>query len=92
MFIHLVMPEKYILLEDTIAYKQTANIWNLILGGRSLYTEEHLLRGSLLLEQTENEAMEAGQYFNVPLNYKKYSDNSVKLYCTPEQVLWLNEK
>ena len=84
------MPEKYILLEDTIAHKQTANKWNPL--AVKSYVDEHLLRGSLLVELAESDARETLQHFAVPLNYKKYSDDSVKLYCKPEQVLQLNEE
>ena len=83
------MPEKYILLVDTAAHKQTVSRWN-PLAARS-YSDELILRGSLLVELTESEARQTLQYFAVPLNYKKYSDDSVKLYCKPEQVLQLND-
>jgi len=83
------MSEKCILLKDEVGHKQT-NKWN-ILAARS-YIEEHILRGSLLVELTDAEARETHQYFTNPLNYKKYSDNSVKLYCKPEHVCQLNDK
>ena len=83
------MPEKCILLEDTVAYKQV-NKWN-PLAAKS-YIEEHLLRGSLIVELNDSEAREARQWINSPVNYKKFSDDSVKLYCGPECVHQLNDK
>ena len=84
------MPEKYILLEDALAQKQTSNKWN-PLAAKS-FIGEHLLRGSLLVELTDTEARETQQYFTPALNYKKYSDDSVKVYCRPEQVLQLKDQ
>jgi len=83
------MPENCILLEDKVGYK-LSDKWN-PLAPRS-YTEERILRGSLLVELTEIEARETDQYFTNPLNYKKYYDESVKLYCKPEYVRQLNDK
>ena len=83
------MPEKCILLKDTTAYKQT-NKWG-ILSAKS-FTEEHILRGSLLVELTDVEARETSQYFTPFLNYKKYSDDTVKLYCEPKVVHQLNDQ
>ena len=85
----LVMLEKCVLLKDTIAYKQISR-WN-ILTTKSFY-EESILSGSLLVELTDAEARETYQHFAFPLNYKKYSDDSIKLYCKPEQVLQLNDQ
>ena len=85
----LVMPEKCILLEDTIAYKQISR-WS-ILTAKS-FTEDRVLRGSLLVELTDVKARESNQYFTPSLNYKKYSDDSTKLRCKPEQVLQLSDK
>ena len=83
------MPEKCILLKDTTTYKQISS-WNL-LSGKS-FTEDHIPRGSLLVELTEAESRENCQYFDPPLNYKTYSDDSFKLYCEPEHVLQLNNQ
>ena len=83
------MPEKCILLENAKSQKQTSNKWNLL--AAKSFVGEHLLKGSLLVELTDTEARETQQYFTPALNYKKYSDDSVKLYCRPEQVLQLNE-
>ena len=88
-FVYLAMPEKYILLEDVDAYKLSTK--RNILSAKS-FLDERLLRGCLLVEHTKSEARETSQYFTPPLNYKKYSDDSVKLYCKPEQVLQLNEE
>ena len=88
-FLFVEMPEKYILLEDTVAHKQV-NKWNPL--ATKSFVGEHLLRGSLLLELTDVEARETNQYFTIPLNYKKYSDDLVKLYCKPEQVLQLSDE
>ena len=82
------MPEKYILLEDAVAQKLTK--WNLLVS--KSFVGERLIRGSLLVELTDGEARETQQYFTPPLNYKKYSDDSVKLYCKPEQVFQLNDE
>ena len=83
------MPEKCILLEDINAFKQT-NKWG-ILSAKS-FTEDRILRGSLLVELTDAESRETNLYFSPPLNYKRYSDESVMLYCTPSQVLQLNDQ
>ena len=85
------MPEKCILLEDAVAQKQTTNKWS-PLATKSSFFGDRLLRGSLLVELTDTEARETQQYFIPPLNYKKYSDDSVKLYCKPEQVLQLSDE
>ena len=82
------MPEKYILLEDAVAHKLTK--WNLLVS--KSFVGERLTRGSLLVELTDGEARETQQYFTPPLNYKKYSDDSVKLYCKPEQVFQLSDE
>ena len=82
------MPEKCVLLEDTVGHTLTSK-WN-PLAAKS-YIEEHLLRGSLIVELTDCEAREARQWINSPVNYKKYSDDSVKLYCGPEHVRQLND-
>ena len=84
------MSEKYIVLEDIVAQKQTSAKWNLL--ASKTFIGELLLRGSLLVELTNVEARETQQYFTPPLNYKKYSDDSVKLYCKPEQVLQLSDE
>lgn len=86
------MPEKCILLEDTTAYKQTKN-WSILT--EKSFTEQSILRGSLLIELTEAESMENSQHFAPPLNYKKYpgfSYDLVILYCKPEHVLQLNDQ
>jgi len=85
----LAMPEKCILLEDKVGLK---NKWDPVTPG--LCTEELIHRGSLLVELTETEARETYQYFTnkLPLNYKKYSDDSAKLYCNPVDVRQLNDK
>ena len=83
------MPEKCIILKDSTAYKQISK-WN-ILTAKS-FTENHILRGSLLVELTEAESRETFQYFTPPLNYKIYSDDLVKLYCEPADVLQLNDQ
>jgi len=80
------MPEKCILLKDKVGHKPIYK-WN-PLAARS-YSEERVLKGTLLVELT---ARETHQYFTKPLNYKKYSDDSVKLYCKPEHVCQLNDK
>ena len=80
------MPEKYILLEDTNAHK----LLNKQNRGILSVAHEHILKGSLLVELAEAEIRESYQHFTSPVNYKKYSDDSVKLYCKPEQVLQLN--
>ena len=83
------MSEKCILLEDTIAYKQTST-WGILT--TKAFTEEHVVRGSLLVTLTDSEVEETSSYFTPPLNYKKYSDDSIKLCCEPEQVLQLNDQ
>ena len=87
---YLAMPEKYILLEDAVAQRQTSKKWNLL--GTKSFVGELILRGSLLVELTDTEARETQQYFTPTLNYKKYSDDLVKLYCRPEQVHQLSDK
>jgi len=84
------MPEKCILLEDVVAHKQTGSKWKPL--APRLYIEVRILRGTLLVELTKAEARETHQYFPNPLNYKKYSDDSVKLYCKSEHVRQLNDK
>ena len=86
----LVMPENCILLEDTIARKQQTNKWN-ILSAKS-FTDVRMLRGSLLVELTKAESRETYNHFAPTLNYKKYSNDLIKLYCKPEQVLQLNDQ
>ena len=88
--IYLAMPEKCILLEDAVAQKQTSNKWN-PLATKSFFGE-WLPRGYLLVELTDVEARKTQQHFTPPLNYKKFSDDSVKLYCKPEQVLQLSDE
>ena len=83
------MPEKCILLEDTSGHRRIPK--KNPLAQRS-YGQENLLKGSLLVELTVAEVREAHQHFHAPLNYKKFFDNAVKLYCMPEQVLQLNDK
>ena len=83
------MPKKCILLEDTIAYKQTSK-WAILT--TKVFTEEHIVRGSLLITLTDGEVTETSWYFTPPLHYKKYSDDSIKLRCKPEQVLQLNDQ
>ena len=41
---------------------------------------------------SDSEARETVHYFKFPLNYKKYSDPTVKLHCDPEDVRQLTEK
>jgi len=72
------MPEKCILLENKPAHRYTTR-WN----------QDNILKGSLLVKLTESEAR---AHFTFPLNYKKYSDDMVKLYCEPKYVRQLNEK
>ena len=86
------MPEKCILLEDITAYKQISKWikWSLMLA--KPFTERTILQGSLLVELTEVESRESNEFFTPPLNYKKYSDDSVKLYCKPKYVLQLNDQ
>ena len=83
------MSEKCILLEDRIAYKQTST-WSILT--TKAFTEEHIVRGSLLITLTDSEVTETSSYFTTPLNYKKYSDDSIKLRCESEQVLQLNDQ
>lgn len=77
------MPEKCILLEDKPAHRGHISKSNSL---------TNVLKGSLLVELTEREANETRKYFTTPLNYKKYSDDLVKLYCEPEYVLQLNDE
>ena len=84
------MPEKCILLQNVVAEKKTISIWSSWV--LNPFTDECLLKGSLLVELTGGEARETLQRFNPPLNYKKYSDDSVKLYCKPEQVFQLSDE
>ena len=77
------MPEKCIILENKPAHRPTARSNSL--------SRDSVLRGSLLVELTEGEARESQQHFPTPLNYKKYSNDLVKLYCEPEYVRQLNE-
>ena len=70
------MSEKCILLEDTIAYKQTST-WGILT--TKAFAEEHIVRGSLLVTLTDSEVKETSKYITSPLNYKKYSDDSIKL-------------
>ena len=79
------MPEKYILLKDKPGHKQTISKWNLL---SKPPINEFIPKGSLLVELTEDESREIHQFPSV--NYKKYSNNSVKLYCKPEDVRQLN--
>ena len=84
----LVMPEKCILLEDVFGHKQRWSPWPLA----TRYIDEHIHRGSLLVQLTYAESNENESYFVVPLNYKIYGDDSIKLYCKPERVLQLNDE
>ena len=88
--IYLAMLEKCILLEDAVAQKQTSNKWNPL--ATKSFVGEQLLRGSLLVELTDVEARKTQLHFFPMLNYKKFSDDSVKLYCRPEQVLQLSDE
>ena len=72
------MLEKCVLLEDKSAYKYTTK-----------WSQDIVLKGSLLVELTYGEVRET---WSRPLNYKKYSDNSVELYCKPEDVRQLNDE
>ena len=84
------MPTKYILLEDTIAYKETSK-WGILT--TKAFTEEHIVRGSLLVTLTDSEIKETSWYnFTPPLNYKKYHDEYIKLHCKSEQVHQLNDQ
>jgi len=83
------MPKKCILLKDAVACRQVRNKWNPLL---PKYVAEHLVRGTLLVQLTEDEARENHQRFTAPLNYKKHSDDSVKLYCKPEQIQQLSDE
>lgn len=78
------MPEKCILLENKPAHRH-------VTGSNSL-SRDNVLKGTLLVELTEGEARETHKYFATPLNYKKYSNNLVKLYCEPEYIRQLNDK
>ena len=80
----LGMPEKCILLENKPAHRDNV-------GSNSL-TRDNVLKGSLLVELTESEARRTQQFYSIPLNYKKYSNDLVKLYCEPEYVRQLNDK
>lgn len=82
------MPEKCILLKDTNAHKQTKK-WNLFWSWKLF---EFIYRGSLLVKLTNDEVRETSPYFAVPLNYKMYSDDSIKLCCKPDQVLQLDDE
>ena len=84
------MPERCILLENKPAHKQIGNKWNPL--SRPSYVNDSVPKGTLLVELTDAESRETSQHFTPPLNYKKYSDNSVKLYCKPEHVWQLNEE
>ena len=83
------MPEKCILLEDTSGHRRIPKKNPL---AQKSFSQENLLKGSLLIELTDAEVREAHQHFHASLNYKKFFDNVVKLYCMPEQVLQLNGK
>ena len=83
------MSEKYILLEDRIAYKQTST-WGIL--NTKAFTDEHIVKGSLLVTLTDSEVSETSSYFTPPLRYKKYSNDSIKLWCEPERVLQLNNQ
>lgn len=78
------MSGKFVLLEDTVAYKQNDCL--------KTFVDERLLKGTLLVRLTGAESSETQQYFTTPLNYRKYSDSSIKLYCKPEHVLPLNDE
>ena len=82
------MADYYILLEDKVAYKQKKG-WNPL---TPAYTDDHILKGSLLMALSGSEARESVQYFNFLVNYKKYSDPTLKLYCDPKDVRQLSEK
>ena len=84
------MPEKCILLEEAKAQKEIDNKRNP--PETKSFVTERLCRGSLLVELTDTEARETQQYFDSSLNYKKYSDDSVKVYCKPEHVLQLSNE
>ena len=88
------MPEKCILLEDTTAYKHTKRWSKLAAKTPKSFTEQGILKGSLLKELTEAGSMENSQHFAPPLNYQKYrfSNDLVVLYCKPEHVLQLNDQ
>ena len=87
------MPEKCILLDDISGHKKPVAKWiPLRLMKSYMYVDECLGRGSLLVELTDAEARETDPYFAVPLNYKDYFDDSVKLYCKPKQVIQLNDE
>ena len=78
------MPEKCILLENKPAHRD--------LTGSNSLNRDNALKGSLLVELTEGEARETHQSYSTPLNYKKFSNHLVKLYCEPEYVCQLNDK
>lgn len=84
------MPKKCILLEDSVACVQIRGWLS------SSYGDERLLKGSLLVELTGAEGRDGREsrspYANIPFNYKKYSNDSIKLFCKPEQILQLNDK
>ena len=81
---HAGMPEKCILLKNNPAHRYTSR--------SSSLARDNVLKGTLLVELTEGEARESLQFVTTPLNYKKYSNNLVKLYCEPEYVRQLNDK
>ena len=78
------MPEKCILLENKPAHRD--------LTASNSLTRDNVLKGSLLVELTEVEARETHQFYSTPLNYKKFSNHLVKLFCEPEYVHQLNDK
>ena len=84
----IVMPEKYLLLEDVKAHRKAFS-WNPL--APVSYVDGDIYRGTLLEDLTEAEAKATQQYFTVPLNYKTYPDDTLRLFCKPEQVLQLNE-
>ena len=81
---HAGMPEKCILLKNKPGHRYTSR--------SSSLTRDSVLKGTLLVELTEGEAKESLQFVTTPLNYKKYSNNVVKLYCEPEHVCQLTDK
>ena len=87
-YTHVEMTDYYILLEDKDAYKQKKG-WNPL---APAYSDDHILKGSLLMALSDSEARDTVQYFNFPLNYKKCTDPTLKLYCDPEDVRQLTEK
>jgi len=82
------MTNCYILLEDKDACRQNMGRNPL----KPVYTDEHILRGSLLVELNGNEALEIQQHFPQFLNYKNHFDPAVKLHCQPEDVRYLTSK